>query len=68
MEISADQLSPSALQGIVEEFITREGTDYGLVESSLEEKIAEVMAQISNGAVVICFETESQTCTLLLKE
>ena len=30
--IPHDQLSKQALQGVVEEFITRESTDYGAVE------------------------------------
>ncbi|MBF0380955.1 MAG: YheU family protein, partial [Magnetococcales bacterium] len=53
MEIPPGQLSHQALEGIVEEFITREGTEYGLVEKTLENKIAEVMAQIKAGKVVI---------------
>ncbi len=32
VELEPDQLSESALRGLVEEFVTREGTDYGLPE------------------------------------
>jgi uncharacterized protein YheU (UPF0270 family) len=39
MEVSPDDLSPEALRGLVEEFVTRSGTDYGAVERSVEEKI-----------------------------
>ena len=33
-KIPIDRLSPEALQGIIEEFISREGTDYGNWEVS----------------------------------
>jgi len=32
VKIPYDQLSPEALHGVVEEFVTRNGTDYGEVE------------------------------------
>ena len=43
-EFSPDQLSPEALRSLIEEFVTRDGTDYGAVERSVEEKIAQVRA------------------------
>ncbi len=68
MEIPAASLSPEALRGIVEEFITREGTDYGMVEVPLATKIDQVMAQIESGRAVISFDPDSGTCTLLAKD
>ena len=46
IKIPYDQLSPEALQGVVEEFVTRDGTDYGEHEVSLETKINQVLAQL----------------------
>ena len=53
------------LSGLIEEFITREGTDYGEREFSLTEKVEQVKAQIKRGDVVIVFDAESETCNLL---
>jgi uncharacterized protein YheU (UPF0270 family) len=53
IKIPYDQLSPEALQGVVEEFVTRDGTDYGEVEVPLETKIAQVMNQLKSGKAVI---------------
>lgn len=64
MEIPADRLSPEALRGLVEEFVTREGTDYGDQEVSLETKVAQVLAQLRRGEVVIRYDPKSQTCGL----
>lgn len=65
VKIPYDQLSTEALQGVVEEFVTRDGTDYGEVEMPLETKIAQVMAQIRSGKAVIVFDQETESCTIL---
>lgn len=64
VEVPPSALSQSALLGIVDEFITREGTDYGLREHSFEEKRASVLRLISSGEVTIFFDAESATTTL----
>ncbi|HBT87329.1 YheU family protein [Desulfobacter sp.] len=40
------QLNPEALHGVIEKFVTRDGTDYGEVEIPLETKIAQVLAVV----------------------
>ena len=65
VKIPYDQLSPEALQGVVEEFVTRDGTDYGEVEIPVETKIAQVMAQLKSGNAVIVFDQEAESCTVL---
>ena len=65
MIIPHEQLSPEALQGLIEEFITREGTDYGWEEVSLATKVAQVRRQIEQREVVIVFDLASETVSLL---
>jgi uncharacterized protein YheU (UPF0270 family) len=63
-----DALSEDALQGLIDDFVTREGTDYGLHEHSLDDKRATVMRQIARGQAVILFDPESETTTLVRRE
>lgn len=65
VKIPYDQLSPEALQGVIEEFVTRDGTDYGEVEIPLETKVAQVLAQVESGKAVIVFDQETESCTIL---
>jgi len=65
VKISFDQLSPEALQGLIEEFVTRDGTDYGKVEASLETKKAQVLSQLKSGKAVIVYDFQSESCTIL---
>jgi uncharacterized protein YheU (UPF0270 family) len=65
LEIPWNQLSEQVLRGLIEEFITREGTDYGEREFSLIEKVEQVKVQIKRSDVVIVFDAKSATCNLL---
>jgi len=65
LKIPYDQLSSEALQGVIEEFVTRDGTDYGEVEIPLETKISRVLGQLKSGKAVIVFDQHSETCTIL---
>ena len=65
MIIPHQQVSADALRGLIEEFITREGTDYGWEETSLERKVQQVQAQIEWGDVVIVFDPATETVSLL---
>jgi uncharacterized protein YheU (UPF0270 family) len=65
MQIPWDSLSADALTGLIEEFITREGTDYGRVEVSLEDKVKQVKKQLVTGDAVIFFDQDAQTCNIL---
>lgn len=40
--ISVNKLSDEALQGVIEEFISRNGTDYGEIESSMDTNFRQV--------------------------
>ncbi len=65
MLIPANQISTAALRGLIEEFITREGTDYGDTVYTLDDKVGHVERQIAAGDVVIVFNAEQNSCTLL---
>ena len=66
--VPPEQLSAEALQGVIEEFITREGTDYGEFEFSLADKVEHVRAQLKSAVVQIVFDMRSETCTLMTRE
>jgi hypothetical protein len=65
IQIPHASLSPAALAGLVEEFITREGTDYGATEVSLDAKREGVLRQITAGDVQIIFDVDEQSTTLV---
>ncbi len=62
-----DRVSPAALQGIIEEYVTREGTEYGPTDVPLEDKVRQVRRQLEKGEVVVLFDLTSQTVNLATK-
>jgi uncharacterized protein YheU (UPF0270 family) len=68
IEIQPGQLAKETLQAIIEEFIMREGTDYGMHEVSLDVKVEQLKRQLASGQVVIMFDSVSESCTLMPKD
>ena len=65
IQILWQSLSPAAVNGVIEEFVSREGTEYGAQEVSLETKCRQVMRQLKKGDVIITFNDEDQSCSLV---
>ena len=61
IEIPFHALSAAALRGVIEEFVTRDGTDYGEMECTVQQKVAQVERQLKLGEVVIVFDERSET-------
>ena len=61
MHIPHRLLSPVALRAVVEEFVTRDGTDH----SSIEQRIERVLGQLDVGSVELHFDQETQTPNIL---
>lgn len=66
MDVNPDQLSREALRGLIEEFITREGTEYGHQEFSLEDKVRDVERQLAAGEAKIVFDAVEEKANIVL--
>jgi len=60
------EISPDALQGVIESFVLREGTEYGEREFTLEEKRVHVMHQLERGEAQIMFDPQSQSVDIVV--
>jgi uncharacterized protein len=68
VEVAAHQLEEETLTTLIEEFVLREGTDYGSVEASHEAKIAQVRKQIERRDVQIFFDPSTESVNLIRRE
>ncbi|WP_444910070.1 YheU family protein [Microbulbifer sp. TRSA005] len=68
MIIPFAQLDSNTLQNLLEEYATREGTEYGEREVELQEKVASLRRQLQSGDVVIWFDPGEETVNLVLAE
>ena len=63
--IPYEELSAEALRGLIEEFVSRQGTDYGLTEKTMDEKVADVMRQLRTGEAVISYDPRAETTNIV---
>ncbi|EGR3375298.1 hypothetical protein DMJ27_21360 [Vibrio parahaemolyticus] len=67
MIIPWKDIAPETLENLIREFVLREGTDYGAVEISLQNKIDQVKTQLEKGEAVIVFSELHETVDIQLK-
>ena len=68
MIIPSEKLSTEALQALIEEFVTRDGTDTGYEKKSLENDVAMVKRQLKRGDVVIVYDQSTKTSNIVPKD
>ena len=66
--IPVNKLSHEALQGVIEEYISRDGTDYGEVEASEETKFRYVKQKLEKELAVLIFDDEAETTNIFLAD
>lgn len=67
VKISPESISEDALYGIIDDYVLREGTDYGGTETPLARKREQVLLQLQNGTAEIWFDPATESATILLK-
>jgi uncharacterized protein YheU (UPF0270 family) len=65
-KIPVDKLSPEALQEVINEFISRYGTDYGEMEISPETIFRHVKQKLETGLAVLIFDDKTETTNIFL--
>jgi len=55
------RLSPEALRGVIEEFVTRDGTEF----SDVAVKVEQVRRQLEQGTAVIVYDPNTRTCNVV---
>ena len=65
VRIPHDQLSPEALRGLIEEFVTRNGTDNGYTRGTLGQNVDMVMGQLDRGEAIILFDHMTRTANIV---
>jgi uncharacterized protein len=62
------QLSPDALNGVIESFVLREGTDYGERDVSFETKVRQVRNQLERHEAEIVFDPNTESVSIVVRK
>ena len=68
MIIPWQQLPVATLDNLLQEYASRDGTDYGQVETSLADKVEQLKQQLLHGKVVIVYSELHESVNLMLAE
>jgi len=68
MIIPLEQLNADTLEAIIEDFILREGTDYGAIDTSKSDKVAQVRQQLEQGSALLVYSELHESVNILPKE
>ncbi len=67
MIIPFEMIEKETLQNLIEEFVSRDGTDNGY-DQSLNDKVERVYGRLKSGEVVVVFDHTSESVNILSKE
>ena len=59
MVVPYEKLSSDALSGVLEEYASREGTEYGSQDIPMDSKVKQLKAQLMQGKALIVFDEEA---------
>jgi uncharacterized protein len=65
MIIPWSELSTETLDNLIESFVLREGTDYGIQEKTLEQKVADVKKQLKSGEAVLVWSELHESVNIM---
>lgn len=65
VSIPLEKISQQALDNLIEEYILREGTDYGHSEKTLEQKKQTILKQLKNNSAVVVYSTLTENTSIL---
>jgi uncharacterized protein YheU (UPF0270 family) len=66
IDVPYERLDPETLRNVIQEFVTRDGADWGETGCTLEDKVGQVMQQLRNRKVKIVFDLNSETTNIVV--
>jgi len=67
VEVPYQDINPETLRNMIEEFVSRDGSDWGDTGGSMEAKIEQVLRQFKAKKLKVVFDLTSQTANILTK-
>lgn len=65
VDVPVERLDAEVLAALLEEFASRDGTDYGAVECSLEKKTKQLLGKLQTSELHILYDADSEQWDLV---
>jgi uncharacterized protein YheU (UPF0270 family) len=66
IDVPYERIDPEALRRMIQEFVTRDGADWGEAGCTLEDKVDQVFRQLRDRKVKVVFDLTSQTANIVV--
>ena len=66
LEVPYDRIHPETLRNMIQEFVTRDGADWGDAGCTLEDKVEQVLRQLRDKKIKVVFDLTSQTANIVV--
>ena len=60
IEIPVAKLAPEVLEALLEEFASRDGTDYGEVETAISQRVEQLRGHLHSREMLLIYESETE--------
>ena len=64
IDVPYQQVDPETLRRMIQEFVSRDGADWGDAGCSLDDKVEQVLQQLQHKQIKIVFDLRSQTANI----
>jgi uncharacterized protein YheU (UPF0270 family) len=68
VEVPTSQLAEQTLLALLEEFASRDGTDYGVKELTLDEKVGRLRGQLEASRIMLVYDSDSEQWDLVERD
>jgi uncharacterized protein YheU (UPF0270 family) len=68
IEVPTSQLAEQTLLALLEEFASRDGTDYGFKELTLDEKVGRLRGQLEASRIMLVYDSDSEQWDLVERD
>jgi uncharacterized protein YheU (UPF0270 family) len=66
IDVPYGRINPDTLRNMIQEFVTRDGADWGDAGCSLEDKVEQVLQQLRDKKVKVVLDLRSQTANIVV--
>ena len=68
IEVPVAKLAPEVLEALLEEFASRDGTDYGEIETAMSRRVEQLRRRLQSKEMALIYESESEHWDLVSAE
>jgi uncharacterized protein len=66
VDVPYERINPDTLRNLIQEFVTREGSDWSDADGTLEDKVGQVLRQLRDKKVKVVFDLSTQTANIVV--